>query len=268
MEELVVVFRQQEPAGEALEPRSVSSPGLEDRLVELARGVHAEPPVGSVLDWDAPDNVPDLALHALLNLNAERFAELTPEARSRRFSALPDDPSAMQDHEPGAFRFATKMLIAASLASKLTPEERSLLEAKLRSMVDGPASRFWRWVTFVGFFEAGAAHLEDEALSLTVEHVKDNMAPLLAGWLLLGIAKRDLSRVEPAVEALLVAAEASGADAVGIATGLGRLLVHGAPEAKRVAGDLFLRLAERPSFGEDPRMVEVIGLFRLREPQG
>jgi hypothetical protein len=269
MEELMVVFRQQQPAGEAPEPRSVSSAGLEDRLVELARGVHTEPPVGCVLDWDAPDNVPGLALLALLNLNVERFADLTPEARLRRFATLPEDLSTLEDRDQAAFKFATKVLLAAaSLASKLTPEERSMLEAKLRSMVDTPASRFWRWLTFLGLFEAGEGHLEDEALSLTVEHVKNNMAPMLAGWLLLGIAKRDLSRVEPAVEALLVAAEASGADAVGIVTGLGRLLVHGAPEAKRVGGDLFLRLAERPALGEDPRMTEVIGFFRLKEPQG
>src|SRR5262249_52877377 len=64
MEEIVSVFDHESSADKPVQPRSVSSPGLEDRLLRLAHGVHTAPPLGSVLQWSAPDNVPDLALNA------------------------------------------------------------------------------------------------------------------------------------------------------------------------------------------------------------
>jgi hypothetical protein len=69
MEELTQVFAQPSSPEEKLpEPRSVSSPGLEDNLLTLARRVHLGPTLGLVLAWNAPGNVPDLALDAILSL--------------------------------------------------------------------------------------------------------------------------------------------------------------------------------------------------------
>ena len=268
MEAMVVTFKRQRDAAETIEPRRVSSPALEDKLIDLAQRVHVGARVTSVLDWNAPDNVPDLALNALFHLSKSRFAELSPEARTRRFNALPDDPQTLQQTNPSAFHFANQLIIATTdIAPILTPQERTLLEAKLRAMTDGPIARSWRWGTFVSLFAAGAHHLEDEARALTAEHITHTLAPYAFGRLLLGVAARDPARVEPTVDAIIAAATDHGPDVIVplVAGALGRLLVHGVPEGRKVAAALLLQLAERPPFRDDPRMNEVIGFFGLRE---
>jgi hypothetical protein len=268
MEEIVEVFRRQQPAEEkAPEPRRVSSPALEDKLLALARRAHQSQSLGSVLEWNAPGNVPDLALDALLHLSSERFADLGPEARTRRFEALPEDPQALEAADSVAFVFASRVVLtAADVAASLTAPERAVLEAKLRSMADGPRSRAWRWTAFVSLFAEGVDHLEDEARSLTIEHAGHKLAPVAFGSLLLGVARRDPKRVEPLLEAVLAAAIEQKADVLGLALGsLGRLLIHGPPEGQGIARDLLLRLAERAPFQDDPRVSEVIGFFGLKE---
>ncbi|AUX27179.1 hypothetical protein SOCEGT47_077600 [Sorangium cellulosum] len=267
MEELALVFRGQEPEQNAPELRSVSSPALEDKLLTLARGVQSGPKLGSVLEWHAPGNIPDLALYALLHLNRGRLADLSLEARMRRFEALPEDLQALENYDEAAFWFTRRVVLtAADIAEKLAPEERALLETKLRAMVDSPRARELRWWGFVRLFAAGVDSLENDARALTIEHANAPSAPAAFGSYLLGVAARDPARVEEATEAMLVAAGERGADVVALAAGaLGRLMVHGKPPAQKVAGSLLLRLAERSPFREDPRMDQVIGAFGLRE---
>lgn len=267
MEELVVVFNREKPPEKHVELRRASSPALEKMLVEVAQRVNLGPPVGSVLAWSAPDNVPDLALNALLRLNHACFADLSIEARTRRFKRLPEDPQALSETNAEAVYFAAHILLAAAeSAARLTPEERALLEDKLHAMADGPVTRRWRWLVFVSLFETGMSHLEDEARALVAEHAKDPRAAVAFGRLLLGIAALDPARVEPAVETVMTAATQQGADAGTLAAGaLGRLVVHGAPEGQKVAAALILELADREEFREHRGMQEVIGFFRLRD---
>ncbi|WP_437591113.1 hypothetical protein [Sorangium sp. So ce1000] len=267
MEELALLFRRQEPDENAPELRSVSSPALEGKLLMLARGVQSGPKLGSVLEWHAPGNVPDLALNALLHLNRGRLADLSLEARLRRFEALPEDLQTLEKSDEAAFLFARRVVLtAADVAEKLTPEEHALMETKLRAMVDGPRAQELRLWGFVRLFAAGVDSLEDDARALTIEHVSAPSAPAAFGSYLLGVATRDPTRVEEVAEAMLAAAGERGADIVALAAGaLGRLVVHGRPPAQKAAGALLLRLAERPPFREDPRMDQVIGAFGLRE---
>jgi hypothetical protein len=267
MEQLVNVLPVDDSDRPLPAPRSVSSPDLEDKLLSLAQRAHIGPLLRSVLDWHAPGNVPDLALTALLHLNGTRFADISAEARTRRFEALPSDPQELETNDPDAFHFAGQVVLAAAdAASDLTAGERTLLEAKLRAMADGPSSRLWRWFVFVAFFAAGMDHLQDEAFRLTIEHLGHVSAPVVFGRLLLGLAARDPARVEPVIDAVLDEAGDPRIDAVALIAGaLGRVLVHGKPGAQNVAGSLLLRLAQRPLFGDDPRMTEVIGFFGLRE---
>lgn len=267
MEEFALLYREQQPGENAFELRSVSSPALEDKLLTLARGVHLGPKLGSVLGWNAPGNIPDLALNALLHLNRGRLADLSLEARIRRFEALPEDLQTLETSDEAAFWFTRRVVLAAAdVAEKLTPGERALLETKLRAMVDGPRARELRWWGFVRLFAAGVDSLENDARALTIEHVSAPSAPAALGSYLLGVAARDPARVEETIDAMLAAACERGADVVALAAGaLGRLVVHGKPPAQKVAGALLLRLAERSPFREDPRMDQVIGAFGLRE---
>ncbi|MFS8068807.1 MAG: hypothetical protein ACMG6S_20800, partial [Byssovorax sp.] len=271
MEDEVEAMLQETPAEQAKpgkkKPRSVSSPGLEEKLTAIARRVSQVPSLTSVLDWNAPGNVPDLALSALLHMNTGRFAELGSEARTRRFDALPEDPQSLENTDPAALSFAQRIVLAAAaMAPSLDAAERTLLEAKLRTMTDSPKSREWRWVVFLSFFAAGMDALEEEARALTIEHIDRPFAPSAFGHLLLGVAVRDPARIEQATEAILLAAGERGADVVALATGgLGRLVVHGKPAVQKIAATLLLQLAERAPFHEDPRMDEVIAAFGLRE---
>ncbi|WP_437672235.1 hypothetical protein [Sorangium sp. So ce131] len=267
MEDLARVLRQEQPGQHASEPRSVSSPALEDKLLTLARRVHLGPKLGSVLEWHAPGDIPDLALYALLHMNRGRIADLSPEARMRRLEALPTDLQALEKSDEAAFWFVRRLVLAAAdVAEHLTPEERALLETKLRATVGSPRVQELRWWGFVRLFAAGVDSLENESHALTIKHIRLPLASAAVGLYLLGVAARDPARVEGATEAILTAAEEDGADIAALAAGaLGRLVVHGKPPTQKIAGALLLRLAERSPFREDPRMHEVIGAFGLRE---
>lgn len=243
--------------------QSISSPKLEDRLLELAQRFAPPSTLKSALDWDAPDNIPDLALRALLALNIRRFADLRPESRTRRFERLPEDPQHLDE---SLSTFTAHIILAAALsAGALLPDERLLLENKVRTMAEGPASRQWRLWIYVALYAAGSAHLEADALSSILHHIDDAAAAEWVGIYLLMLAKRAPDRVEPILQILINEAQGRSVDAVPIITAaLSRLRVQGEAAEKKIAAELLLDLANRPPFQDDPRMSEVLGFFGLR----
>lgn len=264
MEELVRVVGQQNTKERPIRSRTVSSPALEDKLVDLAARPSTGPTLTSVLDWHAPGNAPDLALVALLRLNGAAFARLNVEARTRRFEGLPIDPDQLEGPAQNvAFLVVTA---AADTAAELTEEERALLEKQMRRMADGSKSRLWRCLIFISLFAVGAVHLEEEARALLTEQIAHPSAPVLLGRFLLALAARDPATLESAIETLLAAAAELQANVVELALGgLGRVAVHGTPAAQEAAFSLLQRLAQRDPFREDPRMHEVVGFFGLKE---
>ncbi|HVJ91222.1 MAG TPA: hypothetical protein VM580_15570 [Labilithrix sp.] len=257
----------EEAASATADPWSVSSRALEDKLIARAQRTHDGPDLDSKLDWNAPGNVPDLALLALLRLNAARFADLSEEARTRRFEALPVDLDALSNEAPHQLSFWNTVLIAAAdAAQSLTGAERTLLVRKLGAMRDGPKNQRAQWLLFVALFEAGMDALEEEALRLTLDHAADPSAPTVFGRFLLGVSTREPTQLEPTVEALLATPPADGLDTVGLVAGsLARVVVHGKPPAQKAARSLLLGLAQRSPFLEDPRMREVLGFFGLKK---
>lgn len=82
----------------------------------------------------------------------------------------------------------------------------------------------------------------------------------------MGLARRDVLRVEPFLAEVETRATAESADVVNlVASALGRLRVHGSSEARKLARTLLLKLAERPTFQEDDRMIQLIGFLGLRK---
>lgn len=265
MEEVAaVVHRQHEtPTSPSLNLQSVSSSKLEDRLLELAQRVAPPSTLNSKLDWNAPDNIPDLALRALLRLNRRRFADLSPESRTRRFERLPDDPQHL-DKSLSAFT-AHIVLAAAISADALSPDERTLLENKVRAMVEGPATRQWRLWTYVALYAAGSDHLEADALQFILHDIDQAHAAEWVGAFLLRLTKRSPERLEPTLQTLMDEAQQRSVDCVPIVTSaLSRIRVQGEIAEKKLAGELLIDLANRPPFRDDPRMSEVLGFFGLR----
>lgn len=244
-------------------PRRVSSNALEEELAKIAeRPCHGEERT-SKLPWHAVGHVPDLALVTLMRLNSEALIRLSAEARLRRIEALPREP----DLEPDPRKGFTKAFITA-LADhignpKVKDIERTAFEAKLKSMDESPTSRRYRSVGYTCLFGAGAVHLEAEARRSLVAYVdEDPLASVLCGRFLMGIAALDPDRLDAEVEKLLSATallnRTPDPGPAVIAAGLGRVAIHGSPNARVAARALLARLATRPFFKDDPQMAELL----------
>jgi len=268
MEELAAAMRSRKQEQSLDEPKRISSPELESKLLAFAEHAHTGPHYTSVLDWKAPCNVPDLALYALFRLNSSRFADLSTGSRMRRFEALPVDPQSLKNNDEAMFDLAGRIVLAtADIIGDLTPNERTFLESKFRSMDDSPISRCWRWVIFTMLFSKGMHHLEEDAFKLTLEHTGHTLAPIVLGYLLAGIAAQTPARVESTVDAILAGAAQQLKDPLTLVFGaLGRVYLRGHPTEQDFIGPLILRLAERPIFQSDPRLSEVLIFFGLSKP--
>lgn len=243
-----------------------SSPALEQALLAIIERPAGEHPRSSALDFALPGSVPDLALIALLRLDLGAFARLSVEAQLRNLGRLPADPDAV---EKDALQLEWLVLVAAAdPAADLRPEVRDLLEQRARALGQGPVARLWSCMVMVSLFTAGAWHLEAEARALVIEHLEHEMASTLLGRLLLGVATREATELERAVEAMLSIAAEKGTDVVALLLGgIGAVAVHGPIGAKDAALDLLARLAQRDRFREDPRTAEVVRFFGMKEPQ-
>ncbi|AEI66327.1 hypothetical protein [Corallococcus macrosporus] len=247
------------------EPCDVSSKDLEEKLLTLAQNVSNSPNPGSKLEWHAPGNVPDLALRALFHLKPMRVADLSPEARMRRFKEIPQDPDALAKSDPAAAEFASHVVTSAAvIAGCLTTDERRLLETKLHALVDGPTSRYWKWMLFVRLFSEGEAHLKEEAQRLTAEHMGNALAPFLFGLLLLGITESAPAQLAGAVDEVLAALRAKGEDPLPpIGATIEQLLAYSTPGAQEVARTLALKLTEQSGLGSDPRIEGILSRVSL-----
>lgn len=243
-----------------------SSPALEQALLAIIERPAGDHPHASALDFALPGSVPDLALIALLRLDLGAFARLSVEAQLRYLGRLPVDPNAV---EKDALQLEWLVLVAAAdPAADLRPEVRDLLEQRARAFGQGPIARLWRCMVMVSLFTAGAWHLEAEARALVIEHLEHEMASTLLGRFLLGVATREATEFERAVESMLSVAAEKGTDVVALLLGgVGSVAVHGPIGAKDAALDLLARLAQRDRFREDPRTAEVVRFFGMKEPQ-
>jgi hypothetical protein len=260
MEELVP-YAAEQPAKEQAAPHALSSAALEARLAELAARPRRGLQLRSELQWDAPAEIPDLALTALLRRNPGGFLMLTPEVRLRWLEALPD-ATETSDRET---RTLTRSIVfaASNTAAELGPAERTVFEARLRGM-DEELS----WVGLSSLFGPAAPHLETEVRELLLAHLDDDkLAPLLCGRFLSAIGAIDPRRLEGEVEALLARAAVRGENGPGvILVGLARVALGGPAEARAPARELLGRLAGRAPFKEDASVRELLRFLQIPEP--
>ncbi len=247
-------------------PHTVSSKELEENLLKLASGHPEGPSLPSVLDWDAPGTVPDLALLALLRVKLSAFGSLPAETRKRHFASLPEEPDPEEPNREtmAANRLPDAIIHAVSVtAQELAADERLLLIERLRAMKDGPTSRRWRWVAFTGLFVAGEASLDEELRGLFVAHADDRTIEPFLGLYLLAVAHAGEARLLVTVDTMVEAFMARGASPIAVALGLGQVFVHGKPEMQQLAKDKLAALARVRPFCEDERVQELAGFLGL-----
>ncbi len=249
-------------------PALVSTPKIEQRLVELAQKSYQGPKLGAVFpDWHFPGNIPDMALYTLLQLNSARFADLSEESRVRRFETIPKNIAALDEERVGE-RILHELVLAAALnhAGNLTPKERQLIEAKVREMEESDESKRYRRMMVISFWSAGEAHLEAEAFTRVLEDVADPNLGRMLGAMFLMVANRAPGNLEAVVRTMSEGLAEKGADvALWVGRGLARVVNLGKPEARKMTRALLLRLAKEPPFRDDMRMRELLTMFNIRE---
>lgn len=240
----------------SLQARRVSSRALEEMLRALAN----QPPRGSslesVMEWNAPTNVPDLAFAGLLRFNGSALGSLQPETRKRHFRSLPLNAESLTPYELEAW---DRLVQAASMpAAKIPRDELVLLAERLQQAGDSPASRRWRWMVTTALFAAGESHLEAEVRKLLVQHSRDPRAAQYAGMVLLRLAMSDDASWTKNVDELAQACIDGNGDTFVVAAALGHVIFHGPLSAKEEARK---KLAEFETASSDSRLVELKGLL-------
>lgn len=249
-------------------PARVSTPKIEQRLLELAQMSYQGPNLGTVfLDWHFPGNVADMALYTLLNVNSARFADMSEESRLRRFNAIPKNLDAIdKEHEGEQLLWDLVLTAALNHPESLTPRERQVVEAKVREMQESPrAARYCRGMV-VAFFAAGEAQFEAEAFTRVLEDPTDRDFGSMVSALFLTVANRDPAGLEAVVRNLSQGLAEKGADvAQWVGRGLARVVNMGKPEARKVTRTLLLRLAKEKPFADDMHIRELLTTFNIRE---
>lgn len=257
-EELV---RDRDLAG-TVEPPPVSSPGLEDHLLELARRDRPDAPASSWFSWNAPDNAPDLGLTLLLALHPERVLELGDEHLAQRIRAWPEDVDALADPQKRIIDGMVRIL--ATNCSKLDEDVRWHLGLKLFAFADGPLARKLRWLGTTGLYSAGSSELEAKVRASLQEHLAEPEAPMMASLFLQAFAARRPQDLDPEVTQLYEASwNTPDRAAEVLILAVARLVIHGDTELTRRASRLLADLAGRPGFRDDPRLRKLLEHLRI-----
>jgi tetratricopeptide (TPR) repeat protein len=271
MEELAKFPSETETA--VMEPiRPVTSGELEALLIELAsrpltqaeRVLRSKGDRPSVLHWEGPAAIPDLALLALLSLNTT--TGLQKMAIERRLEWIRELPANRNDQAALISRLTALLVLSLTLnTGVLSGEERAAFEERLRNFSVDEQTNRWKWLGLTELFAAGESRLEDEVSQLLSDNLGDAaLVPFALGGFLVGIVDRDPSRLVPEFERILTNAEALKLDLVPLLRGLGRLIFDRRPDVVDAAASLLRTLAERSPFKEDSRTQQILTELPVR----
>src|SRR5262249_20804958 len=143
-------------------------PAMIDRLVDLAGRLDEHSGLRSLLPWDAPDNISDLALVALLLLDPNAFARVPSSARLARIQRLPENPESMDTAAQGLF---LPVVMQASVhAGSLSEEERQELLSRIRALpMAGAIASRWRMQVLPAFYSHGGTDVTEEEATQAVQ---------------------------------------------------------------------------------------------------
>ncbi|MEO5731395.1 MAG: hypothetical protein ABI134_26510 [Byssovorax sp.] len=261
MEELQS-FLNRESSGstEAGPVRFAWQPAMIETLIKLASRSDESPGLRSELDWDAPDNIADLALVVLYRMDPNAFGRLPPEARLRRLRRIPETPDAMD----GADRslFLAVVAGAATQSERLSGEERSVLLAKVHAAPRGPIADLWRLLVLPTLFGLGEpAVSENEAFAALQEQLDHPFTPMALTYLLFGVARGEPARMREVLNKVIEEAERRQIDPVPLAAGVGRVFLLVEEPVRELVLQLIQTLGTRDRFKGDERMLEILVAF-------
>ena len=259
MEEVVVAVRTSKPkATRSL--RLVWHPSMIEALIELAKRLDEPVGLGSQLPWEAPDNVADLAMAALLKLDPNAFDRVPSEARLRRFVRLPANPDGMSPADRALFQ--PLVTSVTTRPNNLSTDEREAIVSKLRAAPDGTLAKQWRMAVFAGLFAAKDPDIDErEALQALFDALDDSLAPLGLTYMLFGVANDQPERMGEVLSAVIEEAERREVDPVPFAAGVGRVFLQVEEPARQMVVDLVRELSSRHPFKDDERMRELMTAF-------
>lgn len=251
------------------EVRAVSSPGIEAVLIELAsrpldedeRALRLLGSNASSLDWFGPAAVPDIALSALLALNAERFVDIVPEARIRWIQDIPRD----REHRLSDDLAKNLWRTCERYARKLTDDEKGLLETHAREgkVFAAEDAELTKWSMLTALFLAGRAYLKEDARKLLDTHLAHPTAPAQFGHYIAGLSFHTPARIHDAATQVLAEVESRGLDPVPFALNLEGAMYSGRRVGIRHIHRVLLDCAARLPYKDDDRfriMLASIGL--------
>lgn len=256
MEELAVQASSSDEGASDEGVSTISGPGLEKQLVELASERSKEQPYwGSWLDWNAPDNVPDLALAVLLKMSPERVLEMSDEALTARIERWPNAIEALA--EPTRALVESVVTVIGQHASKVSPAVRQSLEVKLYQLEESGLTTKLQWLGLTGLFGIGAAHLEDKVRVLIETHLDERGAAAATERYLRGIGETT-ERLQSEVLRLHEHWRQSDASREVLTVAIARLILHSDSSLQERAVEVFRAMAAHPYFRHDERLQELV----------
>lgn len=269
---LMDYFWQKYPPSKKFKPsevRAVSSPGIEAILIELAsrplgedeRELRLLGSNASFLDWFGPAAVPDIALNALLALNAERFVDIVPEARIRWIHDIPRD----REHHLSDDLAKNLWRTCERYARKLSDDEKGLLETHAREgkVLAAEDAELTKWSMLTALFLAGRAYLKEDARKLLDTHLAHPTAPAQFGHYIAGLSFHTPARIQDIATQVLADVESRGLDPVPFALNLEGAMYSGRRVGIRHIHRVLLDCAARLPYKDDDRfriMLASIGL--------
>lgn len=252
---------------------SVSSAALEEALLEIAsrplneleahlRSLGEHP---SRIDWFGPIAVPDLALLALLSLRRSAFFDVPVSDRLRW---LADMPTSMAEKGRLSWMLVTRILDALlQTTSKLSREERRVLESWLRELQDAPSglAEVWRRRGLCALFGAGEGHLASDARAVLLAGLSAAQTLEALADYFHGVARAGAENLAAETDAVLESARQAGIEPVSLLPALGRLMMVSRDRhvVSAAAGKL-RELGRSAPFSADPRTKDLLDALDLR----
>ncbi|HKO91188.1 MAG TPA: hypothetical protein VJU61_08550 [Polyangiaceae bacterium] len=177
-------------------------PALEQHLLELAAQASLQDaPAPTWFDWPAPRNAPDLALRALLLMNAERVSEIGEDALLIHISRITSPSRVANDPDWWLTEFFVHVLSDA--ASRLSSALRSAFEQQLQQLGAKPEDLPLRCMGLTALFASGVTHLEKDVAALIEGQLDASDAELNVSLYLTGVGRSGSTRLKAEVHRLL-----------------------------------------------------------------